>query len=85
MVVAGGGGRGGVGGGGEWEEGGSGRWGGGGGGGGNGAEWHSIFLVFENSILLIRVQGYRGLTDKWKTVKTVHTLRYSVLKISKYF
>ena len=42
-------------------------------------------LVFENSILLIRVQGYRGLTEKWKTVKTVHTLRYSVLKIREYF
>ena len=34
---------------------------------------------------LIRVQGYRGLTEKLKTVKTVHTLRYSVLKISEYF
>ena len=42
------------------------------------------FLVFENSILLIRVQGYRGLTEKLKTVKTVHTLRYSV-KTSEYF
>ena len=50
------------------------------GNGGNGA-----VLVFENSILLIRVQGYRGLTEKWKTVKTVHTLRYSVLKISEFF
>ena len=69
--------RGGVGGGGEWEEGGSGRRGG---NGGNGA-----VLVFENSILLIRVQGYRGLTEKWKTVKTVHTLRFSVLKIRQYF
>ena len=37
-------------------------------------------MVFENSILLIRVQGYRGLTEKWKTAKTVHTLRYSVFK-----
>ena len=53
---------------------------GGRGNGGNGA-----VLVFENSILLIRVQGYRGLTEKWKTVKTVHTLRYSVLKISEFF
>ena len=35
--------------------------------------------------MLIRVQGYRGLTEKWKTVKTVHTLRYSVLKICEYF
>ena len=33
----------------------------------------------------MRVQGYRGLTEKWKTVTTVHTLRYSVLKISEYF
>ena len=49
-------------------------------GGGNGA-----VLVFENSILLIRVQGYRGLTEKWKTVKTVHNLRYSALKIREYF
>ena len=68
----GGSGRGGAGGG-EWEE------------GGEGGEWRSISLVFENSLLLIRVQGYRGLTDTWKTVKTVHTLRYSVLKISEYF
>ena len=52
----------------------------GGGIGGNGA-----VLVFENCILLIRVQGYRGLKEKLKTVKTVHTLRYSVLKISEYF
>ena len=51
-----------------------------GGNGGNGA-----VLVFENSILLIRVQGYRGLIEKWKTVKTVDTLRYSVLKIREYF
>ena len=58
-------------------QGGSGRRGG---NGGNGA-----VLVFENSILLIRVQGYRGLTEKWKTVKTVHSLRYSVLKIREYF
>ena len=43
-----------------------------------GEEWGSISLVFENSILIIRVQGYRGLTDKLKTVKTVHTLKYSV-------
>ena len=50
-----------------------------------GEEWGSISLLFENSILLIRVQGYRGLTEKLKTVKTVHTLRYSVLKISEYF
>ena len=42
-------------------------------------------LVFENSILLIRVQGYRGLREKLKTVKTVHTLRHSVLKSSEYF
>ena len=51
-----------------------------GGNGGNGA-----VLVFENSILLIRVQRYRGLTEKWKTVITVHTLRYGVLKISEFF
>ena len=50
-----------------------------------GEQWGSISLEFENSILLIRVQGYRGHTEKWKTVKTVHSLRYSVLKISKYF
>ena len=50
-----------------------------------GKQWGSISLVFENSILLIRVQGYRGHTEKWKTIKTVHTLRYSVLKISEYF
>ena len=50
-----------------------------------GEEWGSISLVFENSILLIRVQGYRGLTEKLKTVKTVHTIRYTVLKISEYF
>ena len=50
-----------------------------------GEEWGSISLVFENSILLIRVQGHRGLKEKLKTVKTVHTLRYSVLKISEYF
>ena len=49
-----------------------------------GEEWGSISLVFENNILLIRVQGYRGL-EKLKTVKTVRTLRYSVLKISEYF
>ena len=55
------------------------RWGGEGGG------WHSISLLFENSILLIKVQGYRGLTEKWKSVKKVHTLRYSVIKISEYF
>ena len=48
-------------------------------------EWGSISLVFKNSILLIRVQGYRGLTEKLKTVKTVHILRYSVLKISECF
>ena len=48
-------------------------------------KWGSISLVYENSILLIRVQGYRGLKDKLQTVKTVHTLRYSVLKISEYF
>ena len=48
-------------------------------------KWRSIPLLFENSILLIKVQGYRGLTEKLKTVKTVHTLRYSVLKISEYF
>ena len=50
-----------------------------------GEEWGSISLGFENSILLIRVQGYRGLTEKLKTVKTVHTLRQSVLKTSEYF
>ena len=50
-----------------------------------GEQWGSISLLFENSILLIKVQRYRGLTEKWKTVKTVHTLRYSVLKISEYF
>ena len=50
-----------------------------------GEEWGSASLVFENSILLLRVQGYRGLTEKMKTVKTVHNLRYSVLKISEYF
>ena len=77
--------RGGVGGGGEWEEGGSGRRGGVGGGGGEWGELRSISLVFVKSILLIRVQGYRGLTEKWKTVKTVHTIRYSVLKISECF
>ena len=53
---------------------------GGGGGGGYGA-----VLVFENSIQLIRVQGYGGLTEKWKTFKTDHPLRYSVLKIREYF
>ena len=26
-----------------------------------GQEWDSFFLVFKNSILLIRVQGYRGM------------------------
>ena len=35
------------------------RWGGGGGGEGGG--WHSISLLFENSILLIKEQGYRGM------------------------
>ena len=60
------------------------RWGGGGGGGKWGG-WRSISLLFENSILLIKVQGYRGLTEKWKTVKKVHTLSYSVIKISEYF
>ena len=50
-----------------------------------GDEWGSVSLVYENRILLIRVQGYRGLKDKLQTVKTVHTLRYSVLKISEYF
>ena len=40
-----------------------------------GEEWGSLSLVFENSILLIRVQGYRRLTEKFKTLKTVHTLR----------
>ena len=68
------GGRGGMGGGGEW-----------GGGGGEWGGWRSISLLCENSILLIKVQGYRGLTEKWKTVKKVHTLRYSVIKISEYF
>ena len=63
---------------------------GGGGEGGSGrrgewGEWRSLSLVFKNSILLIRVEGYRGLTEKWKSVKTVHTLRYSVLKISECF
>ena len=48
-------------------------------------EWRSLSLVFENTILLITVQGHRGLTEKWKTVKTVHTLRYTVLKFSEYF
>ena len=50
-----------------------------------GEEWGSISLLFENSILLIRVQGYRGLTEKLKTVKTVYTFRYSVSKISEHF
>ena len=54
-------------------------------GGEGGGEWGSVSLVYENSILLIRVQGYRGLKEKLQTVKTVHTLRYSVLKISEYF
>ena len=53
------------------------------GGGGDWGEWRSISI--RDSILLIRVQGYRGLKDKLKTVKTVHILRYSVLKISEYF
>ena len=53
--------------------------------GGGGGEWGSVSLVYENSILLIRVQGYRGPKEKLQTVKTVHTLRYSVLKISEYF
>ena len=48
-------------------------------------KYDSISLLFENSILLIKVQGYRGLTEKWKTIKKVHTLRYSVIKISEYF
>ena len=61
------------------------RWGGRGGGRGEWGEWRSISSVFENSILLIKVQGYRGLTQKLKTVKAVHTLRYSVLRISEYF
>ena len=52
---------------------------------GEGGEWDSVSLAYENSILLIRVQGYRGLKDKLQTVETVHTLRYSVLKISEYF
>ena len=52
---------------------------GGGLGGGEWGGWHSISLLFEKSILLIKVQGYRGLTEKWKTVKKVHTLRYSVI------
>ena len=43
----------------QFREGGGGEWGG----------WPSISLLFENSILLIKVQGYRGLTEKWKTVK----------------
>ena len=55
-------------------------WGGGGVRGGVGVGGGMGGMVFENSILLIRVQGYRGLTEKWKTVKTVHTLRYSVFK-----
>ena len=50
-----------------------------------GEEWGSISLVFENNILLIMVQGYKGLTETLKTVNTVYTLRYSVLKISEYF
>ena len=33
----------------------------GGGEGGKGGGWHSISLLFENSILLIKVQGYRGM------------------------
>ena len=53
--------------------------------GGEWGECRSISLLFENSILLIKVQGYRGLTEKLKTVKTVHTSRYSVLKIREYF
>ena len=36
------------------------RWGWGGRGEGGGV-WHSISLLFENSILLIKVQGYRGM------------------------
>ena len=56
----------------------------GGGGGGEWGGWRSISLLFKNSILLIKVQGYRGLTEKWKTVKKVHTLRYSVIKISEF-
>ena len=36
------------------------RWGWGGGGEGGGGR-HSISLLFENSILLIKVQGYRGM------------------------
>ena len=47
-----------------------------------GGQWGSVSLVYENRI---RVQGYRGLKDKLQTIKTVHTLRYSVLKISEYF
>ena len=54
-------------------------------GGGEWGGWRSISLLFENSILLIKVQGYRGLTEKWKTVQKVHTLRYNVIKISEYF
>ena len=50
-----------------------------------GGGWGSVSLVYENRILFITVQGYRGLKDKLQTVKTVHTLRYSVLKISEYF
>ena len=50
-----------------------------------GGEWGRVSLVYENSILLIRVQGYRGIKDKLQTVKTVHTLTYRVLKISEYF
>ena len=39
----------------------------------------TVYLKYsKNSILLIRVQGYRGLTEKWKTVKTVHTVQNDV-------
>ena len=53
--------------------------------GGELGECGSVSLVYENSILLIRVHGYRGLEEKLQTVETVHTLRYSVLKICEYF
>ena len=33
-----------------------------------GGGWGSVSLVYENRILLIRVQGYRGLEDKLQTV-----------------
>ena len=52
------------------------------GGGGKGGMAQYIFTIGKQHTVN---KGTMGLTEKWKSVKKVHTLRYSVIKISEYF